>query len=104
VNHPGRFELRGGVSVIEGIAISGGFKESSKRTSVIILHQASPDLAEVKVVNLKRLMDPKSIAESTTLRPGDLLVVPQNRIGRLEPYMRLGQTGLYGLSMALRGY
>src|SRR5205814_3090121 len=37
VNHPGRFDLRGRVSAVEGIAISGGFKESSKKTTVILL-------------------------------------------------------------------
>jgi polysaccharide export outer membrane protein len=103
VNHPGRFDLRGHVSAVEGIAMSGGFKESSRRT-VILLHQASADTAEVKVLDLKRLMSAKGIEEDTTIRPGDLLVVPQNRISKIEPLMRLGQTGLYGLGLALRGY
>jgi polysaccharide biosynthesis/export protein len=104
VNHPGRFDLRGHVSAVEAIAMSGGFKESSRRTTVILLHQASADTAEVKVLDLKRLMSAKAIAEDTTLRPGDLLVVPENKISKVEPLMRLGQTGLYGLGLALRGY
>jgi protein involved in polysaccharide export with SLBB domain len=104
VNHPGRFDLRGRVSAIEGIAMSGGFKDTSKRTTVILLRQASTDMAEVKVLDLKRLMSARSIAEDATLRSGDLLVVPQNKISRVEPFMRVGQTGLYGLGLALRGY
>jgi polysaccharide export outer membrane protein len=104
VNHPGRFDLRGHVTAIEGIAMSGGFRESSKRTTVILLHQTSPDLAEVKVLDFKRLMSAKGVSEDTTIRPGDLLVVPQNSISKLEPIMRLSQTGLYGLGLALRGY
>jgi polysaccharide export outer membrane protein len=104
VNHPGRFDLRGHVSAIEGIAMSGGFKDSSKRTTVILLHQASPELAEVKVLDLRRLMSANAIEEDTTLRSGDLLVIPQNRISKIEPLMRIGQTGLYGLGLALRGY
>jgi len=104
VNRPGRFDLRGRVSAIEGIAMSGGFKESSRRKTVILLRQASTDMAEVKVLDLNRLMSGKAIAEDMSLRPGDLLVVPQNRISRLEPFMRIGQTGLYGLGLTLRGY
>ena len=104
VNHPGRFDLRGRVSAVEGIAVSGGFKESSKRSTVILLRRTGADLAEVKVLDLKRLMSAASIEEDLTLRSGDLLVVPQNAISRLEPFMRIGNTGLYGLGLALRGY
>jgi polysaccharide biosynthesis/export protein len=104
VIHPGRFDLRGRISVVEGIALSGGFKESSKRSNVILLRQTSADLAEVKVLNLKRLMSAGAIEEDLTLRPGDLLVVPQNAISRIEPLMRIGNTGIYGLGLALRGY
>jgi polysaccharide export outer membrane protein len=104
VNHPGRFDLRGRMSAIEGIAISGGFKESSKRTTVILLRQTGADMAEVKVLDLKKLMSAAAITEDLTLRSGDLLVVPQNAISHIEPLMRIGQTGLYGLGLALRGY
>jgi protein involved in polysaccharide export with SLBB domain len=104
VNHPGRFDLRGRVTAVEGIAISGGFRESSKRTTVILLRQTGGDMAEVKVLDLKRFMSSAAIEEDLTLRSGDLLVVPQNAISRLEPLMRIGNTGLYGLGLALRGY
>jgi polysaccharide biosynthesis/export protein len=104
VNHPGRFDLRGRVTAVEGIAVSGGFKESSKRSTVILLRRTGADLAEVKVLDLKRLMSAAAIEEDLTLRSGDLLVVPQNAISRLEPFMRIGSTGLYGLGLALRGY
>jgi polysaccharide export outer membrane protein len=104
VNHPGRFDLRGRVTAVEGIAMSGGFKESSRRTTVILLHQTSPELAEVRVLDFQRLMTAKAIREDTTIHPGDLLVVPQNKLSKIEPIMRIGQTGLYGLGLALRGY
>src|SRR5438067_8735625 len=55
VNHPGRFDLRGRMTAVEGIAISGGFKESSKRTTVILLRQTGADMAEVKVLDLRKL-------------------------------------------------
>jgi polysaccharide biosynthesis/export protein len=104
VNHPGRFDLRGRVSAVEGIAISGGFKESSKKTTVILLRQTGADTAEVKVLDLRRFMSKAAIEEDLTLRSGDLLVVPQNAISRLEPLMKIGNTGLSGLGLALRGY
>jgi polysaccharide biosynthesis/export protein len=104
VNHPGRFDLRGRVTAVEGIAISGGCRESSRRTTVILLRQNSADTAEVKVLDLRKFMSAAAIREDITLRSGDLLVVPQNAISKFEPIMRIGSTGLYGLGLALRGY
>jgi polysaccharide export outer membrane protein len=104
VNKPGRVELRGGMSVVEAIAMSGGFKESARRSRVILLRQVSPDQAEVKVLDLKKIMTAKNIREDMQVRAGDLLVVSQNVFSKLEPVMRLTSTGLYGLGLALSGY
>lgn len=101
VGHPGTFDLRGEVTVIQAIAMSGGFKESSKRTQVILLRRANKEFAEVKVLDMKELMSPKKIQEDILIQPDDMLVVPQNRISRLEPYVRVGSTGLYALGLAL---
>ena len=102
VVRPGTFELRGDVTVIHAIAMSGGFKESSKRTQVILLRQVNQDHAEVKLLDLKQLMSPGKIREDILIRPDDMLVVPQNRISRVEPYVRIGSMGLYGLAFAIR--
>jgi polysaccharide export outer membrane protein len=101
VAHPGTFDLRGEVTVIQAIAVSGGFKESSKRTQVILLRRANKDYAEVKVLDLRQLMSPTKIREDILIQADDMLVVPQNRISKMEPYVRVGSAGLYGLGLAL---
>jgi polysaccharide export outer membrane protein len=101
VGHPGTFDLRGDVTVIQAIAMSGGFKESSKRSQVILLRRANKDYAEVKVLDLKALMSPTKIREDILIQPDDMLLVPQNRISKMEPYVRVGSTGLYALGLAL---
>jgi polysaccharide biosynthesis/export protein len=102
VARPGTFELRGEVTVIHAIAMSGGFKESSKRSQVILVRRVDQDHAEVKLLDLKQLMSPGKIREDILIRPDDMLVVPQNRISRVEPYVRIGSMGLYGLAFAIR--
>ena len=102
VNHPGTYELRGQVTTIQAIAMSGGFKESSKESKVILLRRLNEEYAEVKVVDLKKLMSPSKIREDITLRADDMLVVPRNTISRLEPIVRVGSMGLYGIALALR--
>ena len=102
VVHPGTFDLRGNVSLVEAIAISGGFKESSKQSQVVLVRKVNAEIAEVKVVDVKALMDPKNVREDLKLRPDDLVIVPRNRLGKIEPYVRLTSSvlsGLYGVAL-----
>jgi hypothetical protein len=46
-------------------------------------------------------MSPTKVREDILIQPDDMLVVPQNRISKLEPYVRVGSAGLYGLGLAL---
>jgi polysaccharide biosynthesis/export protein len=101
VARPGTFDLRGEVTAVQAIAMSGGFKESSKQTQVVLLRRVNKDYAQVKVLDLKKLMSPSDIREDILMQPDDMLVVPQNRISKLEPYVRVGSTGLYGLGLML---
>jgi len=101
VNHPGTYDLRGNTGIIQAIAMSGGFKDSAKRTQVVLVRKANAEYAEVKVFDMNKRMSPKEIREDITLRPDDMLVVPRNRITKIEPYLRFSSLGIYGLTMGL---
>jgi polysaccharide biosynthesis/export protein len=98
VNHPGPQELRGEIGIIEAIAISGGFKETAQRSQVVLVRHLNAEYAQVRVLDVKKLMLPQNIREQVKIEPDDLIVVPQNRITRLEPVMRIASLALYGLS------
>ena len=103
VAHPGTFELRGNVGLVQAIAMSGGFsRESAKRSQVVLVRRTGQaDTVQVKLFNLKELMSPKHISEDITLKPDDMLVVPQNSLSKVEPYMRVASLPLLGLSYGL---
>ena len=101
VNHPGTYDLRGDVGIIQAIAMSGGFKDSAKRTQVILVRRANSEYAEVKLFDMNKRMSPAQIGEDITLRPDDMLVVPRNRITKLEPFIRIGSLAMYGLVAGL---
>ena len=101
VNHPGTYDLRGDVGIIQAIAMSGGFKDSAKRTQVVLVRKANAEFAEVKVFDMNKRMSPQEVREDITLRANDMLIVPRNRISKIEPFMRFTSLGLYGLSMGL---
>jgi hypothetical protein len=68
---------------------------------VILYRKANPEFAEVKVFDLKKLMSPGQIQEDLTMKPGDLLVVPRNRVSKMEPFIRIASLGMYGLAMGI---
>lgn len=101
VSKPGRIEMHGRVSLVEAIAMSGGFKDSARRTQVVRFRKTENDLAEVKMYDLRRLMSPKGMSEDVEIRPGDVLVVPRNTISRVEPYIKLVDSTLYAVALRM---
>ncbi len=97
VGTPGRYEMHGDVTALEAISMAGGFKDSAKHSQVILFRHISPDVAETKVLNLKEMMNPAhlSLEQIGHLQPGDLLVVPQNRVSKMERYIHWANVGMF---------
>ena len=103
VARPGRVEIHGQVTLVEAIALSGGFKDSSRRTQVLLFRKASDSMAEVKIFDLRKLMSPISIREDVPMKPGDVLIIPRNTFSKLEPYVRIAESGLLATAQILIG-
>ena len=102
VTRPGVYDIHGGVTVLQAIALSGGVKDTSKESQVVLVRKINADIAEVKVINTKVMSSAKGVREDFELRPDDMLIVPKNRLGKLEPYIRvasMGLTSLYGVQV-----
>ena len=87
VAKPGKYELRGDVTVIEGIAMAGGLNDSSKHSQVVLFRKASNDWFEAKVLNVKKMLASKDLSEDLHLKPGDIVYVPQNRISKFRRFI-----------------
>jgi polysaccharide export outer membrane protein len=92
---PGRFELRGAVTALEAVAMAGGLKNTAKHSQAILYRKMNPDTAEAKLINLKQIATLTGMREDFELRPGDLLLIPQSRIGKIERFVKWGSFGLY---------
>lgn len=102
VSRPGTYDIHGAVTVLQAIALSGGVKDSSKETQVLLVRKMNADVAEVKVINTKLMASAKGAGEDFDLRPDDMLIVPKNRLGKVEPYVRvasMGLTSLFGIQV-----
>lgn len=95
VGAPGRFELRGSVSALQAVAMAGGLKNSAKHSEAILYRKIDDETAETKLVNLKQIATMHGMGEDIALRAGDLLFVPQNRISRIERFVRWTSVGVF---------
>jgi polysaccharide biosynthesis/export protein len=87
VARPGKYDLRGDLTVSEAVAIAGGFDEKSKHSQVVLFHPVPTGGFEAKVINVKKLMASKDLSEDIRLQPGDMLFVPQNSLSKIKPFL-----------------
>lgn len=87
VGQPGKYDLRGQLTVAQAIAIAGGFTESAKHSQVIVFRAASNDWVEARQVNLKKMLEKRDLSEDIQLQPGDLLFVPKSGLGKLRIFL-----------------
>ncbi len=90
VEKPGRYDLRGAVTAIDAVAISGGIKDSSKHSQVILVRRMNDEFADVRILNLKQMMRAGGVREDVRVQNGDLLIIPQNFVSKMERYVRWG--------------
>jgi polysaccharide biosynthesis/export protein len=92
VGHPGKYELRGDTTVVEAIAMAGGFTEAAKHSQVVLYRRVSQQWLEAKLLDVKSMLNRHNLAEDIHLQPGDMIYVPQNRISKIRRY--IPSTGL----------
>src|SRR6266567_4413326 len=58
VERPGKYELRGDTTLVQGLAIAGGFKERAKRTHVVVFRRGpnGPQAVQVQEINAKQML------------------------------------------------
>ena len=95
VGAPGRFELRTRTSVLEAIAMAGGFKPSSLHSQVLLFRRHDQEHAEATLINAKDLMTGNNPAGDIALQEGDMLVVPQNKVSKVERIIKWVSIGVY---------
>ena len=96
VTNPGRFEMRGQINPLQAVAMAGGFKApTAKHSQVILLRRVGPDLAQTEILDLKSQMSPGKSEPFADLRSGDMLIVPQNRISKIERLVKISNIGAY---------
>jgi polysaccharide export outer membrane protein len=76
VVRPGAYRLTTATSVLDSIAMAGGFKDFAKQKSIYVLRQA-PDGTQQRIpFNYKDVIKGKNPEQNVRLQAGDTVVVP----------------------------
>jgi polysaccharide export outer membrane protein len=87
VARPGKYELRGDLTVNEAVAIAGGFTQQARHSQVVVFRRISANVAESHVIDVKKMLDSRNLHEDLSLQAGDFVFVPQNRISKIRKYV-----------------
>jgi polysaccharide export outer membrane protein len=95
VARPGKYELRGDLTINEAVAIAGGFTQQARHSQVVLFRRISADVAESHVIDVKKMLAARDLREDLHLRPGDFLFVPQSRISKIRKYVPSSAMSVY---------
>lgn len=87
VARPGKYELRGDLTVNEALAIAGGFTQQARHSQVVLFRRISAYVAESHVIDVKKMLDSHDLGEDLHLQPGDFIFVPQSRISKIRKFV-----------------
>jgi polysaccharide export outer membrane protein len=95
VTTPGKMDLRETTTAMQAILLAGGFKESAHSNQVLLFRKINTDTAEVKVLKLTNVHKTAQLEHDAQLEPGDMLLVPRNKLENVSRYMKLFNIGAY---------
>jgi polysaccharide export outer membrane protein len=95
VVQPGRLEMREKMTAVQAVMMAGGFKDSAKSSQILVFRKLNADTAEVRSLNFKSLTRTQDLENDLTLQPGDMLLVPRNRISKVERYVRIASMATF---------
>lgn len=95
VAHPGKYDMRGTVTLTEAVAIAGGFTDAAKHSQVLLFRRVNDQWLSAKIFNIKDMEKRHDLHEDPTLRPGDMLIVPKNQLSKIKPFIPNSGLGAY---------
>lgn len=95
VKTPGKFDLRGALTLTQALAVAGGFTGDAKKSQVVLFRRFSPELLEVKQIDVGAMYARRQLDEDYLIRPGDTILVPRSLMSYIAPYIPVPGIGLF---------
>jgi polysaccharide export outer membrane protein len=95
IGKPGKYDLRGEMTLTQAIAVAGGFTDSSKHSQVLLFRRVNDEWMEARIVNVKKMEKEGDLTEDPLLHPGDMLFVPKNTLSKIDHFFPTASMGSF---------
>lgn len=95
VGKPGKIDLRENTTAMQAILLSGGFAPSAQSGQVLLFRKINSEMAEIRVLKLTKLRKTADLERDVVLEPGDMLLVPRDKVEKVSRYIKLLNIGTY---------
>ncbi len=95
VGKPGKYDLRGDITLTQAIAIAGGFTDASRHSQVLLFRRVSDQWMEAKIIDVKKMEKAGNLKEDPMLHPGDMLFVPKNTMSKIDRFFPSASMGTF---------
>ena len=95
VKNPGKFDYRDHTTVMQAVAIAGGFDNAAKHSQILLMRRYSNDLVQVTMVDLRQVMKGKDLNKDLEVRPGDTIFAPKSAFAKIAPFIPSSSMGMY---------
>jgi polysaccharide export outer membrane protein len=75
VMKPGRYDLKSSATIVDALAMAGGFKEFAGRSRIVVLRREGGPQKRIPF-DYEKMAAPSHPQENFPLRPGDIVMVP----------------------------
>ena len=87
VNRPGPVELHQRMTLTQAVAEVGSFDQNAQVSTVVLLRRKSENAAEAFRLDLRPVVEGKSLAADVILQPDDVIFVPQTFLASMEHFI-----------------
>jgi polysaccharide export outer membrane protein len=95
VVNPGKYDLRQPTTALQAILLAGGAKDSAQMSNVYLFRPMPNGFSEVHHISFKRLGDSEHPPEDMQLRPGDMLLIPRDKLTKIGRVIKTFNLGIY---------
>jgi polysaccharide export outer membrane protein len=95
VQSPGKIELRQDMTAMQALLLAGGAKPSAKATKIVLYRKINEEMGEVRTINLNKITKTNQLERDMRLEPGDMLLVPDNKVETFSRYMKAVNFGTF---------
>ncbi len=95
VKHPGRFDMDQPTTALQAVLVAGGMDATARSSQVILFRRLNADDDEVHVLDLHNVKKRSDLEHDIMLEPGDMLLIPRDRIAKMDRIIKATNIGLY---------